>query len=68
VKNRAPLVATPYGLLRLTSVLTQGWLKRQLQIPADGLSGHVEEISEGSRAGRRWLGSAVESWSVAPTI
>lgn len=66
MKNRAPLTATPYRLLPLTSVRPRGWLKGQLQIQADGLSGHVEEIWKdlGSESG--WLGGAGESWERGP--
>lgn len=66
MKNRAPLAATPYRLLRLTSVRAQGWLKRQLQIQADGLSGYVEEIWKDLGPESGWLGGAGESWERGP--
>jgi hypothetical protein len=66
VKNRAPLAATPYRLLPLTSVRPDGWLKRQLQIQADGLSGHVEEIWEDLGPESGWLGGTGESWERGP--
>jgi hypothetical protein len=68
VKNRAPLAATPYLLLRLTSVRAQGWPKRQLPIQADGLSGHVEEIWKDLWPESGWLDGAGESWERGPTI
>jgi hypothetical protein len=68
VKNRAPLAATPYRLLRLTPVRVQGWLKRQLQIQADGLSGHVEEIWKDLGPESGWWAVRVRVGSVAPTI
>ena len=30
--------------LRLGEITAQGWLKNQLQIQADGLSGHLDEF------------------------
>jgi len=66
MKNRAPLAATPYRLLPLTSVRPQGWLKRQLQIQADGLSGHVEEIWKDLGPESGWLGGTGEGWERGP--
>src|SRR5208282_1292290 len=66
VKNRAPLAATPYQLLPLSSVRPQGWLKRQLQIQADGLSGHVEEIWKDLGPESEWLGGTGEGWERGP--
>lgn len=66
MKNRGPLAATPYPLLPLTSVRPRGWLKRQLQIQADGLSGHVEEIWKDLGPESGWLGGAGESWERGP--
>jgi hypothetical protein len=66
MKNRAPLAATPYRLLPLTCVRPRGWLKRQLQIQADGLSGHVEEIWKELGPESGWLGGTGESWECGP--
>ncbi len=66
VKNRAPLASTPYTLLPLTSVKPEGWLKRQLQIQADGLSGHIEEIWPDLGPASGWLGGKGESWERGP--
>jgi len=66
VKNRAPLASTPYTLLPLTAVMPEGWLKRQLQIQADGLSGHIEEIWPDLGPNSGWLGGKGESWERGP--
>jgi hypothetical protein len=66
VKNRAPLASTPYTLLPLSSVKPEGWLKRQLQIQADGLSGHIEEFWPDLGPNSGWLGGKGESWERGP--
>ena len=66
VKNRDPLAPTPYRFLPLTSVRPQGWLKQQLQVQADGLSGHVEQIWKDLGPDSGWLGGAGESWERGP--
>lgn len=66
VSNRAPLRANSFDLLPLGSIRPQGWLRRQLQIQANGLSGHLDEIwpDVGPRSG--WLGGDGESWERGP--
>lgn len=52
--------------LNLTEVQPEGWLKRQLEIQMNGLSGRLYDIwdSVGSYSG--WLGGTGESWERAP--
>ncbi len=66
MKNRAPLPANAFYLLPLTSVKPRGWLRRQLEIQAAGLTGHLDEFwpSVGSNSG--WLGGDGESWERGP--
>lgn len=66
VKNREPLASTPYVLLPLTSVKPQGWLRRQLEIQAGGLSGHIEEVWPDLGPNSGWLGGTGESWERGP--
>ncbi len=66
VKNRAPLPPNSYYLLPLGAVKPEGWLKRQLQIQADGLSGHIDEFWPSLASDSGWLGGAGESWERGP--
>jgi len=64
--NRAPLQANAFNPLPLGSVKPAGWLLRELQIQANGLSGHLDECwpDVGSNSG--WLGGTGESWERGP--
>jgi len=55
-----------FKLLPLGSIRPKGWLKSQLQIQADGLSGHLDETwpDVGSTSG--WLGGPGESGERGP--
>lgn len=66
VKNRAPLTPSAFSLLPLGAVQPTGWLRSQLQIQANGLSGHLDETwpDVGSNSG--WLGGSGESWERGP--
>ncbi len=66
VKNREPLQPNAFDPLPLTSIKPDGWLRRQLQIQANGLTGHLDEFwpDEGPNSG--WLGGTGESWERGP--
>ena len=66
IKNRAPLAPNAFTLLPLGSVRPTGWLRRQLEIQATGLGGHLDETwaDVGSNSG--WLGGTGESWERGP--
>lgn len=66
IRNRAPLVRTPYSLLPLGSVKATGWLERQLRIQADGLTGHLEEFWPDLGPNSAWLGGSGEGWERGP--
>lgn len=66
VKNRAPLPANSFNLLPLTSVKPRGWLRRQLEIQARGLSGHLDEFWPDLGPNSGWLGGTGESWERGP--
>ena len=43
--NRDPLRASPLVKLPIGAIKPQGWLLRQLQLSADGMTGHLPEVS-----------------------
>lgn len=66
VNNRPPLQPNTFNLLPLTAVKPAGWLLRQLQIQAAGLSGHLDEFWPDLGPNSGWLGGAGESWERGP--
>jgi uncharacterized protein len=66
VKNRAPLSPNAFYMLPLGSIRPGGWLKGQLQIQANGLSGHLDETWADVGPNSGWLGGTGESWERGP--
>ena len=66
VKDRAPLHSGAFYALPLGSVRPAGWLRRQLQIQASGLSGHLDETWADVGPNSGWLGGTGESWERGP--
>src|ERR1700674_5745244 len=66
VLNRAPLGQSRFYSLPLTSVRPKGWLKRQMEIQAAGLSGHLDEFWPDVGPNSGWLGGNGESWERGP--
>jgi uncharacterized protein len=66
MKNRAPLTQNAFYLLPLTAITPAGWLRAQLQVQADGLSGHLDETWPDVGPNSGWLGGSGESWERGP--
>ena len=66
VKNRQPLTAAVFYPLPLTLIKPRGWLKRQLRIQADGVTGKIDEIWKDLDANSGWLGGTGEDWERGP--
>ena len=63
--NKAPLSPTIFASLPLGSIKPRGWLRRQLRIQANGLTGHLDEFwPDLSDSG--WIGGTGESWERGP--
>lgn len=64
--NRAPLPQNEYAPLPLTAIKPEGWLRRQLETQAEGLSGHLYEFWPDVSDECAWLGGAGDAWERAP--
>lgn len=58
VKNRAPLVQTPFVSLALGAVRAEGWLLNQLQLMASGATGNAEGVYTELGSNAAWLGAS----------
>src|SRR5262245_39427380 len=54
--NKSPLSPNTFAPLPLGSIKPEGWLRQQLQIQADGLSGHLDEFWPDLGPNSGWLG------------
>src|SRR4051812_24694791 len=66
IRNRAPLQAGAFALLPLGAIKPHGWLRRQLETQARGLTGHLDEFWPDVGANSGWLGGTGESWERGP--
>ncbi|MDF7815014.1 beta-L-arabinofuranosidase domain-containing protein [Hymenobacter sp. YC55] len=55
-----------FQALPLGAIRPEGWLRRQLEIQAQGLSGHLEEFWPDLSANSAWLGGTGEGWERGP--
>jgi hypothetical protein len=55
-----------FQLLPLGSIQPSGWLRKQLEIQANGLSGHLDETWADVGPNSGWLGGSGESWERGP--
>src|SRR5258708_7497299 len=60
--NRAPLSQQPLISLPTGAIKPAGWLRRQLEIQAHGLGGHLDETWEDVGPHSGWLGLDGEAW------
>jgi len=60
------LAATAFLELPLGTVQPEGWLRNQLVMQADGLTGHLDEIWEPVGPNSGWLGGPGDNWERGP--
>lgn len=63
---QVPLMRQPFALLPAGSIRPAGWLLRQLDIQAAGLSGHLDEFWPIVGPDSGWSGGKGESWEDGP--
>ncbi len=66
VPNRDPLEAAPFIALDMGSIKARGWLENQLQLQAEGLTGHAEEVIPELGPDSGWRGGNGEAWEKGP--
>jgi len=70
ISNKAPLMPQHFIKLPVTAVKPSGWLKKQLELQRDGLTGHLGEISIWlNRTDNAWLnkdGKGKYGWEELP--
>ncbi|GAA3888820.1 beta-L-arabinofuranosidase domain-containing protein [Streptomyces sedi] len=59
-------MGTRHTQLALGEIRPAGWLRRQLRLQAEGLTGRVEEIWPDLGPGSGWLGGPGEDWERGP--
>jgi hypothetical protein len=70
ISNRKPLVPSRFMKLPIGNVTPKGWLRHQLELEAQGMTGHLEEISKWCRfEGNAWAsptGQGHSAWEELP--
>lgn len=64
--NRAPLAPQPFYPLPVGAIRPAGWLRRQLEIQAEGMGGRIDETWPDLGPDSGWLGGKGESWERGP--
>lgn len=62
VANRPPLEPSPFCKLPIGAITPHGWLRHMLELEAEGMTGHLAEVSPWCRAeGNAWLNPGDEN-------
>jgi hypothetical protein len=66
ISNREPLIENAYIALPIGSIMPKGWLKHQLKLSAEGMTGHLDEIWKDVDSDNGWLGGDGDAWERGP--
>jgi hypothetical protein len=66
VGNRMPLLQTSLRKLPAGSIEAEGWLKHQLNLQIQGLTGNLDKLWADVGQNSGWLGGTGESWERGP--
>ena len=64
--NRTPLTSNTLSPLSLGSIQPEGWLKKQMEAQAKGITGKLRKIWPDVGNGCAWLGGEGDGWERAP--
>ncbi|MDD5688215.1 MAG: glycoside hydrolase family 127 protein [Elusimicrobia bacterium] len=64
--NRSPLLPNPFAKLPLGSIKPKGWLKHQLDLMINGMTGRLSELSDFLKSDNGWFGGNKEGWEEQP--
>ncbi|GAG03402.1 unnamed protein product, partial [marine sediment metagenome] len=64
--NRSPLLPSPFSKLPLGSIRPRGWLKHELELMGNGMTGRLTELSNFLKPENGWFGGDEEGWEEQP--
>jgi hypothetical protein len=64
--NRPPLLPSPLVKLPLGCIQPRGWLRHQLDLMVEGMTGHLMELSAFLRPENGWFGGQNPGWEEQP--
>ena len=66
VGNREPLAPSPFMKLPIGNITPKGWLRHQLELMAEGMVGHLPELSKFCREDSGWWNLKSRGWEELP--
>ena len=66
VFNRPPLLPNPLAKLPIGAITPRGWLRGQLELMADGMTGRLDELSKFTTTESGWWAGTGRGWEELP--